>query len=94
MIRNNCFRGGKVHVRKVKCKTCIFHPGNKMHLPPGRRDGMVQEATASHGAIVCHSTLGTNENAVCRGFFDMHATQALRLATAMNAIEYQEVTDQ
>lgn len=65
------YRGGKVHVLESKCSTCIFRPGNLMFLPDGRRDALVKENIDSGGAIACHQTLD-GDQAVCRGFFDVH----------------------
>lgn len=81
------FRDGRVHVMARQCDTCIFRPGNLMHLDPSRRDDMVQGAIANNTAIICHSTL-SDVQAVCRGFFDQHKTSTLRLAEAMGVIEY------
>lgn len=50
------------------CSTCIFHPGNRMHLEPGRVKQMTEDAIADEGHIVCHKTLGTVEPAMCAGF--------------------------
>lgn len=67
--RTNVYRNGEVHVLDTKCSTCIYRPGNLMHLAPGRKEGMEAEAVAGGGVIPCHKTLGGDE-AVCRGFFD------------------------
>lgn len=50
------------------CKTCIFRPGNLMNLEPGRVQEMTQGAIADEGHIVCHSTIGTSDPAICAGF--------------------------
>jgi hypothetical protein len=59
-----------------QCATCIFRPGNLMHLSPGRLGSMVQQATrqGSQG-IICHATLSYGEHpefgaALCRGYYD------------------------
>jgi hypothetical protein len=87
---HNAFRNGKVHVCASKCSTCIFRPGNVMHLQEGRRDQMVRDSIESGGAIICHQTLyqKTDEHAVCRGFFDVHKheVQALQLAERLNML--------
>src|SRR5579862_7949668 len=57
--QNAVFTNGKVHVLKSWCETCIFRPGNLMHLEPGRIDQMVKEAVRKESCIVCHSTLNT-----------------------------------
>lgn len=50
------------------CSTCIYRPGNLMHLKPGRLQGMTDEAVEQEGHVVCHQTLGTTEPAICAGF--------------------------
>ncbi|MFD5428257.1 hypothetical protein [Streptomyces sp. NPDC127084] len=75
-----------VRVCEDRCVTCIFRPGNLMHLEPGRVAGMVNTAVADEGHIVCHKTLGTESPAICAGFA-IHprgrtASLALRLAHA------------
>ncbi|SEB46397.1 hypothetical protein SAMN04489727_1956 [Amycolatopsis tolypomycina] len=72
-----------------KCETCIFRPGNLMHLNDGARDDMVRAALASDSWIVCHATLPAagipvGEQAICRGFWDVHArdSSGCRLAVA------------
>lgn len=88
-MKNNVYREGKVHVRAEKCGTCIFRPGNLMRLAPGRVEAMVKEACAKESAIVCHATLDTDKNAVCRGFFDKHGgdTLTLRLAQMQGVVK-------
>jgi len=66
------------------CETCIFRPGNLMHLNSGRLSELISQARADDGYIVCHSTLpgmappGVRP-AVCRGFADRYDTQALQI---------------
>lgn len=85
--RHNVFREVRVHVKAEKCATCIFRPGNLMRLEPGRVEDMVAQAKRAESVIVCHSTLATGKNAVCRGFFDRHATIPLRLAMLTQSLE-------
>jgi hypothetical protein len=66
------------------CATCIFRPGNPMHLHPGRLRDLVDQARCGDGFIVCHSTLPGMapdglKPAVCRGFADRYDTQALQI---------------
>lgn len=84
----NAYRGGKVYVCASKCDTCIFRPGNLMDLKRGRVAGMVREAKRNESAIICHATLGTRANAVCRGFFDRHSTLPLQLAQAIGNLVF------
>ena len=59
---------GTLRVCADLCTTCIYRPGNLMSLDPGRVRQMTQEAIASEGHVVCHSTLGTPAPAICAGF--------------------------
>jgi hypothetical protein len=88
--RFNIYRDGEMHVVDHMCSTCIFRAGNLMNLDDGRRDEMVRASLKVDSAIVCHSTLGTKENAVCRGFYDNHCheTVAMRLASIMGVVVF------
>lgn len=75
-----------VRICLERCTTCIFRPGNPMGLEEGRVKGMVDQAVADRGHIVCHATLGTDSPAICAGF-EVHPvgrvhSLALRLARA------------
>lgn len=84
-MTSGAFRDGYVHVCREMCSTCVFRPGNLMHLRPGRLRGMIDEATANDGAIICHCTLD-GDRAVCRGFFDRHQTTPLQLAERLGVM--------
>lgn len=62
----------RVRLCADRCPTCIFRPGNLMHLPPGRLKGMVEKCVEKEGHVTCHDTLAHNEaglpGAVCRGW--------------------------
>lgn len=73
-----------------RCETCIFRPGNLMHLQPQRVRGMVNEIKRDDGCIPCHKTLDLVEQAICRGQFDCVQTPTLQLAERLGVIE--EVT--
>lgn len=81
------YRNGKVHICSEKCETCIFRPGNRMHLMPGRVKDMVRDSLRKETAIICHSTLD-GAQAVCRGFFDRYETTPLRLAKELKAVTF------
>lgn len=89
--RDNIYRDGKVHVCAEMCPTCVFRPGNLMHLEPGRLREMVDRARKDESTIVCHSTLYTDERAACRGFFDRYATAPLQIAERLGMIEWQSI---
>jgi hypothetical protein len=71
---------GTVRLCDRLCTTCVFRPGNLMHLAPGRLKGMLGDAIADEGHITCHSTLGTDEPAICAGFAEHPEGSARSLA--------------
>jgi hypothetical protein len=83
------FVDGIVYVRKTRCETCIFRPGNLMDLEPGRVEGMIADADAAESAIPCHKHLYENADIepVCKGYFDRKSSATLRLAEAVGIVE-------
>lgn len=81
------FREGMVHVRRTKCATCIFHPGNRMRLKPGRVKEMREGADANGTCITCHEDMNTPKAAVCAGYFAIHNSQLLQVAERLGRIE-------
>src|SRR5437762_3630702 len=73
----------KTRLLSRQCATCIFRPGNPMHLAPNRLRQLVAQARGESGYIICHSTLPADRNAaapaVCRGFADRYSTWQLHL---------------
>lgn len=93
-MATDVYRNGKVHVQRAMCNTCIFRPGNLMHLAPGRVEEMVEEAVRDEGCIPCHKNIhGDGGEAVCRGFFDNHRTQTLQIAERLGYIEWVRLED-
>jgi hypothetical protein len=74
---------GKTRLLVRECPTCIFKPGNLMHLTPGRLRQMVTQAHGEAGYVICHSTLPYHHDgaqpAICRGFADRYATWQLQV---------------
>jgi hypothetical protein len=79
---------GEVRVCREMCPTCVFRPGNLMHLSAGRLREMIQTAQAGESGIVCHSTLDLEEAAICRGFWDRYhqTVWTLRLAAGLGVV--------
>jgi hypothetical protein len=71
-----------------QCTTCIFRKGNRMRLAPGRLADLVDQCETEGSFVVCHATLpevapnGTSP-AICRGFYDRFATQALQVISRL-----------
>lgn len=79
---------GDPELRKTRrltreCHTCIFKPGNLMHLDAGQLKKIVTEARDDAGYIICHSTLTYAGSpippALCRGFTDRYRTWQLQV---------------
>jgi hypothetical protein len=90
-------RGGDVlgpngpRVLDERCSTCIFRPGNLMHLRPGRVRQMVRDSLDGGGFITCHATLDDRRQyAVCRGFYDAHgpASNLLRVWSRLGGFDF------
>lgn len=76
---------GDVRVMNDMCSTCIFRPGNLMHLRKGRVATIVKDHRARDSNLVCHLTLpewGAGvEPALCRGHLDRYGPgQLVRIA--------------
>jgi len=74
----------KTRLLSRQCATCIFRPGNPMHLDPGRLRDIVEQALNGRGYIICHDTLPHYRHphaqpAICRGFHDRYTTPALQV---------------
>lgn len=87
MPKHNVYVNGKVHVRRRQCETCIF--GKNSPVGTERRDEMVEKC-GDNGAIPCHKHLHKGEkiNPVCHGFYALRGNLVLRLAEAMDVIEW------
>ena len=84
------YSDGLVHVKAQKCETCVFHPGNRMHLKPGRLKDIVDHNRSNGAALTCHDTTfgQADQEAICRGYFDAYGDDpTLALAKAMGLIE-------
>ena len=95
MAAEGPWRDGRLWVLDRKCGTCIFRPGNPMHLRPGRVEGMVAECIEQDTVISCHKTLH-GPKSICRGVYDVHRGDivVLRLAVALNVIAFDELTEE
>jgi hypothetical protein len=87
---SNTFVGGKVHVRKRKCATCIFGPNRLIGIDQERVDQMTRDADEADTCIPCHHHLYNDEDIepVCSGYFDRHSSALLRLAEAMDIVNF------
>ena len=96
-MTGDAYRDGKVHVLTEQCSTCVFRPGNLMHLQSGRLKDLAESNRSADTALTCHQTLeyggyDVPGNAICRGYFDAYADEItpLRMAVALDMIAEQE----
>lgn len=82
----NVYRDGKIHVCAKLCETCIFKPDSPLRQTP-----IIDQAVKDNTAVVCHATLDTPNQSVCRGFYENHHTLPLVLARAMGNIEFDDI---
>lgn len=67
----------KPQLMAEKCPTCIFRPGDPMHLGARRLADIIEQNRAKGTALICHSTLEYGQypevgRAVCRGYYDAY----------------------
>ena len=79
---------GTLRVLAEQCSTCIFRPGNLMHLSEGRLADMLATVRANDSHVICHQSLGRPVGDVCKGSNDAYVGQAVRLAERMGIIQY------
>ncbi|MGH3737563.1 MAG: hypothetical protein ACRDT6_18435 [Micromonosporaceae bacterium] len=75
---------GKSRLLSRQCDTCIYRPGNPMHLATGQLNKITTEARRDGAFAVCHDTLPYGKHpdarpAICRGFHDRYSTTSLQL---------------
>lgn len=85
----NCLGATGMRVMSEQCSTCIFRPGNLMHLNTGRLADMVSSVKATESYVICHDTLDLplRKRAICKGSFDRIKTTIIQLAERMGFIE-------
>ena len=75
-----------LHVMAEQCSTCIFRPGNLMHLNEGRLADMTASTDAGDTNVICHQTLDRKVGALCRGSVDRRPGQAAQIAERLGVI--------
>lgn len=83
-MKHEVYRDQKLHVAVRKCATCIYRPGNLMHLSSGRKEQMEADSVEMGGVITCHKTISGEKigPAVCRGYFDTQKRNVFLLTLA------------
>ncbi len=91
-----------MNVLAEQCATCIFRPGNPMHLRPGRVKEMVEACVRRDVHIPCHEHITPTDQdpdadgcvqidpnyPVCRGFYDRYpgVGQLIRIMGRLGAL--------
>lgn len=80
-------KDGHLRIMAEMCSTCIFRPGNPMHLEKGRVAGMLAGVRADDSFVTCHKALGTGQpGVICRGSNDAHPGQMFRIAQRLGLV--------
>lgn len=70
-----------------RCPTCIFRPGNRMHLREGRLAEVVAANRRTSTALICHlTTFGAAPElgeVVCRGYFDAYGEETASISVIL-----------
>lgn len=82
----DCVDEDGLRVFSGPCSTCIFRPGNKMMLQPGRVKGMVEDVVRDDSHTVCHKTLGDRPATLCHGMTKRHPGEGVRIFQRLGAI--------
>ena len=91
-----------MNVINEQCETCIFRPGNPMHLRPGRVKEIVDACIEHDVHIPCHEHMTVfdewdedevvsqvnPEDPICRGFYDRYpgVGQLSRIMARLDAL--------
>jgi hypothetical protein len=98
---------GGLEVLGEQCQTCIFRPGNLMHLQPGRLKSMTNKVRQTQGHIPCHETMtylddgdaededARAEGPICRGFYDAmgETSQIVRIAERLGCLRFVDLAE-
>lgn len=73
---------GRPQLLAEKCTTCIFRPGDPMHLGPDRVRDVIQDNRDAGALLTCHQTLSYGKHpevgqAACRGFYDAYGLESV-----------------
>jgi len=77
-----------VHVMREPCSTCIFQPGNRMSLRPGRLAELTRETDRTDSNVICHQTLQDPRGSLCHGSVERRPGQLVRIAERFGGLLY------
>jgi hypothetical protein len=80
----------RLRIKRERCSTCIFRPGNLMELREGRLQDMTDATDATDSNVICHQTIATEAGALCAGSVERRAGQQVRIFGRLNSIELVE----
>lgn len=86
----DCLGASGMRIATAQCTTCIFRPGNKMHLEQGRLATMIATVRATESYVICHDSLDLSprQQVICHGSFTRIKTRIIQLAERMGFIEW------
>jgi hypothetical protein len=82
----------RLRILNAKCETCVFKPGNPMHLRPGKLRALIAANLAADAPLVCHSTLPYGKNpdfgpAVCHGWDESYDTNGVLIMKRLGGVD-------
>jgi hypothetical protein len=73
-------------VYEAKCDQCLF--SKDKIVSNARRAEVLRECKRMDSHFICHKASMNREDVCCRGFFDTHSTNLIRIAGRLGAIEF------
>ncbi|AEH21824.1 VHS1011 protein [Vibrio phage 1] len=76
-------------VAKKCCGQCLF--SSKRIVSEKRKEDIIAGCEKRDTYFVCHKATINKENVVCRGFYEKHTSQQIRIAQRLGVIDFVEV---
>lgn len=84
-------KGNPEYVMREMCSTCIFRPGNPMHLRRGRLTDLIMQCDAADTNVICHKSANVGGDievdAWCRGSVDRRPGQMVRILERLRLLQ-------
>ncbi|QNJ59133.1 hypothetical protein [Vibrio phage vB_ValS_PJ32] len=76
-------------VAKKCCGQCLFT--SKRIVSEQRKDSLIRDCVKNDTHFTCHKATIKKEDVVCRGFYENHSTNMIRISGRLGMIEFVEV---
>lgn len=82
---------GLLKVADKQCKQCLF--GKDKIVSEERMHEVLAQCKAKDDHFLCHLGTINGEKVVCRGFYQKHTSQLIRIAERLNMVEIVKIKD-